>query len=136
MNPRKKILIIDDDEDFVIIVKAILESRQYECVAAYSANEGLEKIKEVNPDIIIVDVMMEDMTAGFKLVHILRSAEEGSEYYPYSRIPLLMTTVFEDATKLKIRVKAGTDLLPVDEFMRKPVEPRELLARVDNMLAK
>jgi len=133
---NKKILIIDDDEDFVAVTEAILESKSYQCVAAYSAKEGLQKIKEENPALIIVDVMMEDMTAGFRLVNTLRTAEEDSEYYPYSRIPLLMVTVYEDVTKRGIREKAGTTLLPVDEFMRKPVKPLELLTKVEQMLAK
>jgi len=133
---NKKILIIDDDEDFVAVTEAIFGSKSYQCVAAYSGKEGLQKIKEENPDLIIVDVMMEDMTAGFRLVNILRTAEEGSEYYPYSRIPLLMVTIYEDVTKRGIREKAGTTLLPVDEFMRKPIKPLELLAKIEQMLAK
>ena len=133
---NEKILIVDDDEDFVAVTKAIFESKSYQCVAAYSAKEGLQKIKEENPELIIVDVMMEDMTAGFRLVNTLRAAEEGSEYYPYSRIPLLMVTVFEEVTKMDIHKKAGTTLLPVDEFMRKPVKPREILAKAEQMLAK
>ena len=132
---NKKILIIDDDEDFVAITKTIFETKSYQCVTAYSAKEGLQKIKKENPDLIIVDVMMEDMTAGFRLVNTLRTAEEGSEYYPWSKIPLLMVTVFEDVTKIEIQKKAGTSLLPVDEFMRKPVRPRELLAKAEKMLA-
>ncbi|MDH5406427.1 MAG: response regulator, partial [Candidatus Aminicenantes bacterium] len=119
----KKILIIDDDEDFVAITKTIFETKSFQCVTAYSAKEGLQKIKKENPDLIIVDVMMEDMTAGFRLVNTLRTAEEDSEYHPYSKIPLLMVTVFEDVTKIDIQKKAGTTLLPVDEFMRKPVKP-------------
>lgn len=130
----KKILIIDDDEDFVAITKTIFETKSFQCVTAYSAKEGLQKIKKENPDLIIVDVMMEDMTAGFRLVNTLRTAEEDSEYHPYSKIPLLMVTVFEDVTKIDIQKKAGTTLLPVDEFMRKPVKPRELLAKAENML--
>ncbi|TKJ31424.1 response regulator [bacterium (candidate division B38) B3_B38] len=132
---NKKILIIDDDEDFVAITKTIFESKSFQCVSAYSAKEGLQKIKEENPDLIIVDVMMEDMTAGFRLVNTLRTAEEGSEYNAYSNIPLLMVTVFEDVTKIDIQKKAGTTLLPVDEFMRKPVKPRELLTKAEKMLA-
>ncbi|MFB0517995.1 MAG: two-component system response regulator [Acidobacteriota bacterium] len=131
----KKILIIDDDEDFVAITKTIFETKSYQCVTAYSAREGLQKIKKENPDLIIVDVMMEDMTAGFRLVNTLRTAEEDSEYHPYSKIPLLMVTVFEDVTKIDIQKKAGTTLLPVDEFMRKPVKPREILAKAEKMLA-
>ena len=75
------------------------------------------------------------MTAGFRLVNTLRTAEEGSEYNVYSKIPLLMVTVFEDVTKIDIQKKAGTTLLPVDEFMRKPVKPRELLTKAEKMLA-
>lgn len=130
----KKILIIDDDEDFVAITKTIFETKSYQCVTAYSAKEGLQKIKKEKPGLIIVDVMMEDMTAGFRLVNTLRTAEEGSEYHPYSKIPLLMVTVFEEVTKIDIQKKAGTTLLPVDEFMRKPVKPRELLAKAEKML--
>ncbi|RKY56436.1 MAG: response regulator, partial [Candidatus Neomarinimicrobiota bacterium] len=56
---KKRIFIIDDDIDFVKAIKTILEKNSYECACAYSAKEGLEKVKEVKPDLILLDIMME-----------------------------------------------------------------------------
>lgn len=138
MKSKKKILIIDDDPDFVFVTKAVLETKNRKCFCAYSAKEGLQKIKETEPDLIILDIMMESLTAGFKLVTELRMAKEGSEYFKYSHIPILVVSDIQRATGYKYKFKeiAGTSLLPVEDFIPKPVPPLELLKKVDELLSK
>ena len=59
-----KILMIDDDPDIITAIRIPLEASGYEFYQACSGQEGLEKVKEVNPDLIILDVMMETATEG------------------------------------------------------------------------
>lgn len=133
---KKKILIIDDDCDFVTITKAVFETRPYECSYAYSASEGLEKIKEISPDLLILDIMMEDISSGFKIVSELRMAKKDSEYFPYSKIPILIVTNVQKVTRLKFKEKLGTPIMPVSDFIEKPIGPLELLAKVENLIGK
>lgn len=133
---KKKILIVDDDKDFVTVTKAVFETRPYECIYAYSASEGLEKIKEVAPDLIILDIMMEDISSGFKIVSELRMAKKGSVYFQYSKIPILIVTNVQKATKLNFKEKLGTPLVPVEDFIEKPIGPMKLLHKVDQLLGK
>jgi len=137
MSAKKRILIVDDDPDFVFITKAVLQSKGYECFCAYSAKEGLRKITETNPDLIILDIMMESLTAGFGLVTKLRMAKEGSEYFKYSTIPILVVSNIEKATgnKYKFKEVAGTSLLPVEDFIRKPAPPLLLLEKVEQLMS-
>ena len=67
-----KILMIDDDPDIITAIRIPLEASGYDFFVAYSGAEGLEKVKEVKPDLIILDVMMETATEGFQLAHRLR----------------------------------------------------------------
>jgi CheY-like chemotaxis protein len=134
---KKKILIIDDDPDFVMITKAVLETKDYECFCAYSAKEGLRKIRQTNPDLVILDIMMESLTAGFGLITELRTAKEGSEYFKYSDVPILVVSDIQRATGYKYKFKeiAGTNLLPVEDFIQKPAPPLELLAKVEQLMS-
>ena len=68
-----KILVIEDDADMVTALRMPLEATGYEVVAAATGEEGLQKVKEEGPDLIILDVMMETTTAGFQVSLELRS---------------------------------------------------------------
>lgn len=134
MEQRKKILMIDDDVNLVNVIKLVLESKNFEFAAAYSASEGLNKIIEFNPDLIILDVIMEDFVAGFRVVSELRTGGPNSKYAPYSTIPILMLTSVTSKTNVNFSDKVGTALLPVDAFIEKPVKPTELLAKIEELL--
>ena len=134
MNNKKKILMIDDDVNLVNVVKLVLETKNYAFEAAYSAAEGLDMIKQVEPDLIILDVIMEDFVAGFRVVSELRTAEKNSEYNRYSKIPILMLTSVTEKTTITFNNKVGTALLPVDSFIEKPVKPARLLAEIEKLL--
>jgi DNA-binding response OmpR family regulator len=131
---NEKILIIDDDDDLVHALRLPLEAAGYQVFRAASGNEGLLKVKEVNPDLIILDVMMDTTTEGFHVSLSLRSPDPRSEYQPYSRIPILMLTSIHATTTL--RFGPDKDYLPVDAFIEKPIEPAELLKTVRTHLAK
>jgi selenocysteine-specific elongation factor len=134
MEQRKKILMIDDDVNLVNVIKLVLEAKNFEFAAAYSAVEGLSKITEFNPDLIILDVIMEDFVAGFRVVSELRTGGPNSKYSAYSSIPILMLTSVTAKTNMNFSDKVGTALLPVDAFIEKPVKPAELLAKIEELL--
>jgi len=134
MDDKKKILMIDDDVNLVNVVKMVLLAKGYNFESAYSATEGLEKIKQVHPDLIILDVIMEDFVAGFRVVSELRTGAPDSEYGAFSQIPILMLTSVTSKTSINFSDKVGTALLPVDAFIEKPVKPANLLAKIEELL--
>jgi CheY-like chemotaxis protein len=129
-----KILMIDDDPDIVEATRIPLEASGYEFYAANSSTEGLEKIKELNPDLIILDVMMETATEGFQLSLKLRDRSPKAEYAAYRHLPILMLTAVHTTTPL--RFQPDEDYLPVDAFLDKGADPDELLAKVEELLKK
>ncbi len=134
MMANEKILIIDDDDDIVQAMRLPLESAGYQVLRAANGDEGLKKVKEVKPDLIILDVMMDTTTAGFQVSLALRNPAPSSEYAAYRRIPILMITAIHATTSL--RFDADADYLPVDAFIEKPIEPAELLNQVRDHLVK
>jgi DNA-binding response OmpR family regulator len=130
---NEKILIIDDDDDLVQALRLPLEAAGYQVSRAADGNEGLQKVKEVNPDLIILDVMMDTTTEGFHVSLALRSPDAHSEYKAYSKVPILMLTSIHSTTNL--RFGPDKDYLPVDAFIEKPIEPAELLKKVRKLLA-
>lgn len=134
INMSHKILMIDDDINLVNVVKMVLEAKEYKFFMAHSAADGLEKIKECNPDLIILDVIMEDFVAGFRVVSELRTGGPDSEYSAYSQIPILMLTSVTTKTNVNFSEKVGTALLPVDAFIEKPVKPARLIAKIEELL--
>jgi CheY-like chemotaxis protein len=130
----KKILIIDDDPDLVEVIRLTLENGGYEVFGAASGGEGLDKVKEVHPDLIILDVMMDYTTEGFQVSLQLRSPDAASEYAAYRDIPILMLTAIHSTTPLRFEPEG--DYLPVDAFVEKPLEPSALLQKVEELLQR
>jgi CheY-like chemotaxis protein len=131
---NEKILVVDDDPDLVEVIRLTLEAKDYRVFSAASGTEGLAKIKELNPDLIILDVMMDYTTEGFQVSLQLRSPDPKSEYASYSKIPILMLTALHSTTPL--RFAPDEDYLPVDDFVEKPLEPRALVQKVEKLLGK
>ena len=129
-----KILVIEDDADMAEAVRIPLEANGYQVIHAPTGEEGLQKVKEIEPDLIILDVMMETTTAGFQVSLKLRSPEAESAYSAYRDIPILMLTAIHDTTSLRF----GPDeaYLPVDDFVEKPLTPDVLLEKVAALIEK
>ncbi len=127
-----KILMIDDDPDIVLATRIPLEANGYDFYAAHTSSEGLEKVKDIEPDLIILDVMMETATDGFQLSLKLRDPSPQAEYAAHRHIPILMLTAVHTTTPL--RFSPDEDYLPVDAFLDKSTSPDKLLAKVKELL--
>lgn len=126
-----KILIIDDDPDITESMKVVLESEGYEVRCADSGKQGLAKTTQENPDLIILDVMMETKSKGFDVSRELRRNEKTRH------IPIIMLTAIKDATGMDFKKEAGDEVwLPVDDYCDKPLRPEELLAKIKKLLAR
>jgi CheY-like chemotaxis protein len=127
------ILIIDDNPDMALAVSMPLEAAGYQVAWAQSGRAGLDKVLEIAPDLVILDVMMETSTAGFQVSLTLRSPDPSSPYARCRNIPILMLTAIHTTTSLRF----GPDeaYLPVDDFVEKPVDADVLLEKVKTLLA-
>lgn len=133
---KQKILIIDDDPDIVEVVRITLEANGYEVHSANNGTEGLRLVKELHPDLIVLDVMMDTLTEGFQVSQTLRSPDPQSAYRAYARIPILMLTGISQKMHMKFSPETDEDYLPVDEFMEKPIGIEPFLERVRKLLPR
>jgi CheY-like chemotaxis protein len=123
-----KILIIDDDPDFVKTTGIVLKSSGYEVVEAYSGKEGLEKAKSEKPDLYIIDLMMETYSEGSNVVDALIKDEETRAK------PRIMIT--------SVDLKGPWDSYPQDDWLscdfilQKPVAPQDLIGYVKKASGK
>ena len=124
----KKILIIDDDPDFIRITGIVLKSAGYEVLEALSGKEGLEKSKSHKPDLYIIDLMMETYSEGSNIARIL------SEDMETKAKPRIMIT--------SVDLKGPWEAYPQDEWLacdfllQKPISPDDLLRCVEDALAR
>lgn len=129
MNDKVKILIIDDDPDIVEAMKVVLESKNYQVSSAKNGEEGLKKAKLEKPHLIILDVMMEAVDRGFDVARDLKKDKN------YKDIPILMLTAIKERTGLGFEKEAGDpDWLPVDDYCDKPLNPDQLISKVESLL--
>jgi two-component system response regulator VicR len=127
----QKILIIDDDPDFVEVTKVLLESRQYEVSAAYDPEEGFARLEKEMPDALILDVMMGKGADGFIVARKIRKDSR------FDKMPILMMTSMREQTGFDFPgQRIHEKFLPVDEYIEKGVEPQDFLDKVEQQLAK
>jgi len=126
---KQKILIVDDDIDLSGSLKVIFEHAGYDAVTAANRAEGMEKIRMEQPNLIILDVMMETWQDGFEMSRDLKADPR------FKGTPILMLTSIEEMTGIEVKSSAGDPVwLPVDAFLDKPVLPDTLLAEVKKLL--
>ena len=130
---KRNILIVDDDPDQRLTLRLPLEASGYQVSEAKSSQEGLKMVKEIRPDLIILDVMMDTATAGFQLALELHNADPASEYKEFRKTPILMLTAIHSTTPL--RFEPDIDYLPVELFVDKPIDPDDLLKKVEWVLS-
>ena len=117
-----KILVIDDEVQLVEMVQMRLEAAGYEVVTASNGQEGLEKAKSIEPDIILCDVMMPKMD-GYKVCGLLKNDSR------YSKIPLILFTARAQQDDQDVGDEVGADA-----YITKPFEPPVLLAKIEELL--
>lgn len=121
-----KILIVDDDPDVVDACRLFLEKKGYSVGGAYSRAEGMQAVASQKPDLLILDVMMEQPDDGIAMAQDLR--RQGF------KAPILMLTSIGKVTGMEYG--KDNDLVPVDEFQEKPVDPATLVAKVETLLGR
>lgn len=127
---QKKILIIDDDPSIIAAVKAVLKSKQYQVVSASNGGEGLQKVVDEKPDLIILDVIMPGKS-GFE---VCRELKTHHTYHRFSEIPVLMLTVYpNDREKMHLSMREGMTM-EAEDYLQKPFDPDELLRTVERLL--
>jgi two-component system alkaline phosphatase synthesis response regulator PhoP len=129
MEKKAKILLVDDDADFIESTRMVLESKPYEVIVASNGDEGIKKAREARPDLIILDIIM-PVKDGFT------AAEQLKKDPQLSRIPTIMLTAFaEKHAEASMPVSRGLTL-EAEDYIEKPITPKELLARVEKQLKK
>jgi CheY-like chemotaxis protein len=118
MTSQKKILVIDDDREFREQMKIILEKNNYLVLEADNEKTALKLAKTELPNLILLDVMMEEVDTGFRL------ADEIAFSKP--RPPVVLISSHADATSQVYDIAA----VPVQEFLQKPVDPEYLITMV------
>jgi putative two-component system response regulator len=121
MTNQPRILVVDDESIARITVDALLSSENYEMHFAENGAEGISLASEIQPDVIILDVMMPGMN-GFEACRRIRATPGLSE------VPILLVTALDDRESRISGLKAGAD-----EFITKPYDIFELLLRIQNM---
>jgi DNA-binding response OmpR family regulator len=119
-----KILIVDDDPDMVEASRIVLEKEGYSVESAPNLDDGLLKLAETKPDLLILDVMMEEPDDGLRFARQVRRSG--------NTIPILMLTSVNRAMGLQIG--KDEEMVPVDEFVEKPVDPATLVATIKALL--
>ncbi|HOC44215.1 MAG TPA: response regulator [Thermoanaerobaculales bacterium] len=119
----KKILVVDDDPDIQEFCRTILEAAGYLVVSAASAREGHQQVTTGKPDLVVLDVIMEEADSGFKVAQDLAKSNPG--------LPILMLSSIASAAEQVF----DTSTLPVAALVSKPITPRELLQQVERLLA-
>lgn len=127
MAEKKKILLVDDDPDFVEAVRVIVESGGYDVRVAYDGQEGLDAVAEEKPDLIVLDVMMPVMNGHAACARLKADKATAS-------IPIILLTAVAD--RVTTSTYTHRDMLEseAEDYMPKPVEPTELLALIKSWL--
>jgi len=115
MLEEKKVLIVDDENKIVEVIKSYLEKEGAIVFEAYDGNQALEVFERINPDLIVLDLMLPDMT-GEEICSIVRKK---------SRVPIIMLTAKIDEKSIISGLHIGAD-----DYITKPFSPRELIARI------
>jgi CheY-like chemotaxis protein len=130
---RKKILIIDDDPDFVETVQAMLEAGDYETFAAFEGQKGLDLVIQEEPDLVILDIMMESMYEGFSVISTLRGTPE---FVDYRDIPVIMVSAVKQEYGSRFTLPEGGEDLQGEAYMDKPIAAGDLLETVARLIAE
>src|SRR5690606_4664527 len=124
MNANQKILVVDDERDIVELISYSLTKEGYQVYQAYNGKEGIEVAKQINPDLIILDVMMPEMD-GIEACRIMRAMPEFKQTFM-----VFLTARSEEYSEI-----AGFNV-GADDYIAKPIKPRALMSRINAILRR
>jgi two-component system alkaline phosphatase synthesis response regulator PhoP len=126
MSETKSVLIIDDDSDFVRAIRTLLESSGYKVRSASNGRDGIQLAKNIQPDLILLDVMMSERTEGFFVMQEIRRIPV------LTRTPVIMvSSIYSEEPVFRVDPQAGW--LPANLFLAKPVDPTRLLTEAKRL---
>jgi len=119
---KKKVLIIEDEEEMAYMLKIILKERNYQVINSYDGEEGLKKAYQYKPDLILLDVLLPKI-GGYKVCSTLKSNKK------YQKIPVVMITAKQEKEDENLSYKIGADA-----FFTKPFDREKLLKKIEELL--
>ncbi len=125
--PKAKILIVDDDPDFVEYSRAVLEKADYQVVSAGNSDQGMLVLGREKPDLVILDVIMSSVLDGLNMSQ--RMADDPT----YKHVPVVMVTSIANTDYLALF--PTDESIHIDAFLTKPIAPAEMLRQIDRLLA-
>jgi len=133
MAPQVKVLVIDDDRDFNASVRAALEPEGYTVIEAESGRDGLQKLVDHKPDVILLDIMMESITEGYGVnVAIKRQAA----YREYQNIPIIMVSSIQKSPDERFPYSGDVGMIRPDRYITKPLDFPKLLEMLKNVMRR
>lgn len=130
----KRVLVIDDDGDFRAAVVALLSAHGYTVAEAASGREGLEQLRAVDPDLVVLDVMMENAFEGYGVTQAIHYQPGFAEFQD---VPIVMVSSIQENPEerfLKAEYEAG--MVRPDFYLTKPLDVPRFLATVEKALAR
>jgi len=124
----KKVLLVDDDPDFINIMSMYLAGKNFNIITASGGEEGFSKATKENPDVIVLDVMMKYVTEGLDVAKRLK------QHSGTKNIPLILVTGMNKRMSLPFKLEADKEFLPVEKVLEKPVKPEKLLNTINESL--
>ena len=122
---RRKVVCIEDEPEMIDLVKLILGRKGFDLTGAMGGREGLEVVRRVKPDLVLLDLMMPDMD-GWEVYQQMKADED------LMKIPVIVVT----AKAQSIDKVLGLHIAKVDDYVTKPFGPQELLQSVERVLSK
>ena len=123
-----KILVVDDDPDFVEITSIILENNGYDVVSASDSEEAIEKMRSEKPDLVLLDIMMSQPLDGVEVSR--KMLEDGT----LNKVPIIVVSSITDSPHLA--EFPSNEYLPLDDWITKPAQPEDLLAKISKYLKR
>ena len=123
-----KILVVDDDPDFVETTRVVLESAGYQVISAADGDEGLEMVRQEEPDLVILDVIMSTVLDGLNMSQQMANDPQGQS------TPILMVTSIANSDYAALF--PTDEYIHINDFVSKPIAPDDLLRRVKSLLEK
>jgi len=121
---KKSVVCIEDEPEMIDLIKLILGRKGFELAGAMGGREGLELIRRIKPDLVLLDLMMPDMD-GWEVYQQLKSDDE------LKHIPVIIVT----AKAQSIDKVLGLHIAKVDDYVTKPFGPQELLQSIEKVLS-
>jgi len=128
MAQKKRILIVDDDPDYAAAIEKILINADFSVTLAGDVESGMKKIEEGLPDLILLDVMMEQYDDGFNMCYDLKHDNR------YKGIPIIIITAVTEVTGLKFNPETDGEYLEADDYVQKPISANLLLEKVRHFI--